>query len=86
MDFTKYNFISIEQQKIMLLMYLDDKKRMDYHAQASHGIYKSERAFNNAMKNLCCQRIIKRLNYNGYYDTYELIYNGAFYVKNIILK
>lgn len=85
MDFSKYNFISVEQQKIMLLMFLNENK-IDYHEQAKHGVYKSERSFNRAMKNLCHQRAIKRLNFNGFYDTYELIYNGVFYVKNIILK
>jgi len=78
---SKSHFLSIKQQKILLLMYRNSFK-VNYKEQS---IYKKERSFERAMKELCKQNIIELKVNNDFYNSYKLKFNGKFYVEHIIL-
>jgi hypothetical protein len=78
--FANANFISIQQQKIMLMaLHLNSVSYKDQE------IYKNERSFINAISGLVKQNAMREIK-DGYHPKFELTESGKNYVKMVMLK
>lgn len=71
MDFSKYSFLSVEQQKIIFL--LTKNETINYKEQE---VYRNERSFLKSMNQLVRADILKLVVDNNYYNSYELTKAG----------
>lgn len=72
-------FISISQQKVLLLIY--DNKKIDFKNQE---IYAREQSFERAMKQLCNAGFLRKIKSNNFRNEYLLTLDGIFIVEDVI--